>query len=99
MSEIVQNTACVACPGIDSHVLAFTIGTSLITGFMFGLAPAKWATRLSFVERLNERGRGGDSRITQGVASTLVVVEVTLALTLLVSAGLMLRSFVTRNYY
>lgn len=94
MSAVAQNVGRLSEAGIDARVLAFSLGTSLITGLIFGFLPAWWATRLSLIERLNEGGRGGHSRITQGLASTLVVVEVTLALTLLVSAGLMLRSFV-----
>jgi putative ABC transport system permease protein len=90
----VQNLIRLNRPTLDSHVLVFTFGASLITGLVFGLAPAWWSTRFSLVERLNEGGRGSAGKITQRVASALVVVEVTLALVLLVSAGLMLRSFV-----
>jgi len=92
---IAQNMAQLNQPGIDGHVLAFTLGASLLTGLIFGSAPAWWATKLNLVDRLNEGGRSsGYSRVTQRLTSTLVVVEVTLALTLLVAAGLLLRSFV-----
>src|SRR5262249_2766113 len=94
MSAVAQNIGRLTQPGIDGRVLGFTFVTSLATGLIFGLVPAWWATRLSLVERISEGGRSGHSRITKGLASSLVVVEVTLALTLLVSAGLMLRSFV-----
>lgn len=94
MSEVPRNAAYLTQPKIDGHVLVFTLLTVLATGFIFGLAPAKWAIRLSLVEKLNQGGRNTGAQITKGLAHSLVVTEVSLALMLLVSAGLMLRSFV-----
>lgn len=94
MSEVPQNAARLTQPQIDGHVLIFTLLTSWATGFIFGLAPSKWAVKLSLVEGLNQGGRSGHAHITKRLANSLVVVEVSLALMLVVSSGLMLRSFV-----
>ncbi|HLJ27446.1 MAG TPA: ABC transporter permease [Candidatus Angelobacter sp.] len=80
---------------IDGNVLVFALGISVITGLIFGLAPAWWASRSNLNQRLNEgRSGSGASKLTQRMGVVLVVVEVTLALALLVTAGLMMRSFV-----
>ena len=80
--------------GIDGTVLAFTLGLSLLTGLVFGLAPAMRVSRTSLQESLKEGGRGaagdrGGLTLRRG----LVVATVALALTLLVGAGLLTRSF------
>ncbi len=80
--------------GIDGTVLAFTLGLSLLTGLVFGLAPALRVSRTSLQESLKEGGRGaagdrGGLTLRRG----LVVATVALALTLLVGAGLLTRSF------
>ncbi|MGH9939944.1 MAG: ABC transporter permease, partial [Blastocatellia bacterium] len=79
---------------INASVLGFTLGISLLTGVIFGLAPAFEATRLNLSESLKEGGKslGGGMR-AQRLRSSLVVVEVALALVLLISAGLLIRSF------
>lgn len=74
---------------LDSHVLLFTIGITAFTGFLFGLAPAFRATRMSPNEVLKQTsgaGAGGRSRIGKG----LVAAQVALSLSLLVAAGLFL---------
>lgn len=76
---------------IDLRALGFTLIVSLLTGLIFGLAPAWQASKLNLNETLKEGGRGGDSR--RGLRGALVVGEVALALVLLLSAGLMIRSF------
>jgi putative ABC transport system permease protein len=80
---------------IDMRVLGFTIAISLLTGIVFGLAPAMHASKPDFNESLKEGGRyagAGTSRSRLGGA--LVVAEVAMALVLLICAGLMIRSVV-----
>jgi putative ABC transport system permease protein len=85
--------------GIDARVLGFTVIVSLMTGIVFGLAPALAASRSSVMsEALKEGGRGsGESIARSRLRSTLVVVEVALALVLLIGAGLLTRSFIRLN--
>ena len=78
---------------LDPLVLAFTLLVSLLTGLLFGIAPAWKTLRTDMHDTLKEGGRGmvglGSHRLRNG----LVVAEVSLALILLVGAGLLLRSF------
>ena len=79
---------------LDWVVLAFTMVISLGTGFLFGLFPALQASKSDTAETLKEGGRGTSSGVARHrVRSGLVIAEVSMALVLLVGAGLMLRSF------
>jgi len=77
--------------GLDWTVLAFTVAISFVTGILFGLIPAIQAGDVDVHETLKESGRGMSGR--QWLRSALVVVEVATTLVLLISAGLMIRSF------
>ena len=77
--------------GIDSHVLLFTAGISILTGVVFGLAPALKLLRPDVSETLKEGARGSSGK-RHRTQRALVAVEMALALVLLVGAGLMIRS-------
>ena len=80
--------------GIDGRILAFALGVSMLTGVLFGLAPALQSLKLNVNELLKDGGRtasGGVAR--RRLRDALVVAEVALALVLLIGAGLLLRSF------
>jgi len=78
----------------DASVVGFGMLLSLITGALFGLLPALDAARADLHDTLKEGGRGSSGpRSSAGVHRALVVVQVGLAVVLLVSAGLLVRSF------
>ena len=79
---------------LDSWVLAFTFGVSVLTGLFFGLVPALRTAKLDLRETLNEASRGSTSGPGQHLLrGVLVGTEIALAMLLLVGAGLLLRSF------
>ncbi|MEO6724164.1 MAG: ABC transporter permease, partial [Blastocatellia bacterium] len=80
--------------GLDFRVLGFTLLVSLLTGIIFGFAPAWQVSRTDVQESLKENSRGaGDSIRRNRLRSILVITEVALSLVLLVGAGLLFRSF------
>jgi len=80
--------------GVDTSVLAFTVGLSILTGLVFGMAPSLQATRTDLTSSLKEgikgTSGGGMSHILRSV---LVVLETAIALTLLIGSGLLIKSF------
>ncbi|NTX58279.1 ABC transporter permease [Myxococcus sp. CA039A] len=79
--------------GLDAASVFFTLGVSLLTGLVFGLAPALHASRTDLSATMREGSRGTEGRNAGWLRSGLVVTQVALALVLLVGAGLFLRSF------
>jgi putative ABC transport system permease protein len=81
--------------GIDISVLLFTLAVSVLTGLLFGLAPALQTTKLDLNETLKEGARGTSGGLHRNrVRSALVMAEVALSLVLLVGAGLLIKSFI-----
>src|SRR5439155_8233358 len=79
--------------GLNGEVLGFSLLASILTGTLFGLAPALFASRSNPNESLRE-GERGSSLGRSSARSVLVAAEIALSLVLLVGAGLMMKSFV-----
>ena len=77
---------------LDWVVVAFTLATGVITTIIFGLAPALRTLRVNLVESLREGGQSTVGGHRQRLRSLLVVAEVSLAIVLVIGAGLMIRS-------
>ncbi|MHB8654173.1 MAG: ADOP family duplicated permease [Terriglobia bacterium] len=77
---------------LDAQVLLFTLAVSAITGILFGLAPALAATRLKLSEKLKEGSPGTGAR-SVSLRGALAMAELSLALILLIGAGLLIKSF------
>jgi predicted permease len=79
-------------PQLDLRVLAFTLGLSLLTGIVFGILPAMRATDLDLTPSLKE-SRGSSSAIGRSwLTKSLVVVQVSISVVLLIGAGLLIRT-------
>lgn len=81
---------------INTTVLLWTLGVSILTGIIFGLAPALHISRLNLNDSLKEGGKSesGQASGSRRLRSALVVSEIALAVVLLASAGLLIRSFI-----
>jgi predicted permease len=76
----------------DWRTLGFTAGIAVLTGLLFGLAPAIRATRISLAETLKDASRGAAGSRRVGAAKFLVAVQVAVSMVLLVGCGLFLRT-------
>jgi len=80
---------------LDGRMLAFNLAVVLLTGCIVGIVPALQASRPNMNEMLKDAGRGSTSgRRQQFMRNALVVIEVAMSVTLLIGAGLMIRSFI-----
>ena len=87
------NTPAAAAIALDPAALAFTLVMSILTGVVFGLAPAAQTARVDVSGAINEAGRGSQAGAAHHrLRSLLVVAEMALATMLLVGAGLLTRS-------
>jgi putative ABC transport system permease protein len=91
---IPENISQVKAIAIDARVLGFTLLVSLLTGLIFGLAPAIQASNFNLNETLKEGGRdsAAGSRSNR-IRALLVITEVAVSLILLIGAGLLINSF------
>ncbi len=83
--------------GVDTSVLLFTVATSLITGLLFGLAPALRSSSSDHMDAFRNADRASASGFTLqkgGLRGVLVVAEIGMAMVLLVGGGLLIHSFV-----
>src|SRR4029450_2669073 len=79
-------------PGINWSVLLFTMAAALGCGILLGLAPIVHVRVGRLTDALKDSSRGSSSVLSQRMRSALVVVQLSLAVVLLIGAGLMVRS-------
>jgi putative ABC transport system permease protein len=80
--------------GLSPRVLGYTAAVTMLTGILFGLAPALHSSRTNLTDSLKEGGRGGSGTRGGRLRKGLVVSEVALALVLLVSSALLVQGFI-----
>jgi putative ABC transport system permease protein len=78
---------------LDARSLGYTIAIAVLTGIVFGLAPAVQAARANLQESLKEGARGATGGKRARLRNTLVVAEIAMSLILLIGASLFVRSF------
>ena len=79
---------------IDMRVFAFALGTAVLSGLCFGLMPALHASRAQVNSSLKDTARGASDGVSQHrLRSALIIAEVALSVSLLIGAGLLVRSF------
>ena len=79
-------------PQLDLRVLAFTLGLSFLTGLVFGILPALRSTDLDLTPTLKDTGRSSSALGRSWLSKSLVVVQVSMSVLLLIGAGLLIRT-------
>src|SRR2546423_4958162 len=79
-------------PALDLRVLGLTILLSLLTGLLFGIAPAWRSTRVDLTPALKDSGRGSSAASRSWLSKSLIIAQVAVSLLLLIGAGLLLRT-------
>src|SRR5438477_4103997 len=92
-SALPADTPRLADVHMNWQVLVFTGALALITGILFGVAPALQSSRQAVTDALKSSGRGMAASISQRLRGYLVVAEVAFAVLLVIAAGLLIRSF------
>jgi predicted permease len=77
---------------LDLRVLGFTLGISLLTSIIFGLLPALRATRFDITPTLKDAGRNSSTSTSSLLSKSLVVLQVSVSVLLLIGAGLLIRT-------
>ena len=80
--------------GMDWHVLLFALAISILTGVLFGVAPAVRGSSSCLIQDLATGARTTDTKARVSLRSALVVGQVAVSLMLLIGSGLFIRSFV-----
>jgi len=80
---------------VDGRVLAFTTAIATIAAFLFGIGPARRAARADPADAIRERGRGASRARRATFADLLVVGQVALSVLIVVTAGLLVRTFIS----
>lgn len=85
-------------PRLDLRVLGFTVIVSLLTGLVFGLAPALRATALDLTPALKASGRSSTAATRSWLTRSLVVIQVSVSMLLLIGAGLLVRTLLNLQH-
>lgn len=86
------NTLPIPAVGMDATVLWFALGLTILTGLLFGVAPAWRTARVDLNTVLQHGGRGSATRVSARVRNILAAAELALATVLLIGAGLLIES-------
>lgn len=88
------NTLPIPTIEVDSRVLLFALGTTVLTGLIFGIVPALRTAKVKVDEVLKTGGRGASGGMRTRMRNTLVAIELALATVLLIGAGLFIQTLV-----
>jgi putative ABC transport system permease protein len=88
------NTLPIPTIEVDSNVLLFALGITVLTGLIFGIVPALRTAKVKVYEVLKTGGRAGSGGIRTRMRNTLVAIELALATMLLIGAGLFIQTLV-----